>query len=72
MKVNIKLENIKLNYFCPECNHEFSEYIWTNLHCSSCNTELETDFFEDEAAGLIGLCRTIISDTEHSISLTKC
>lgn len=61
MIVNIKLENIKLNYICPECETEFSEYIWTNCFCPNCKVQLETDFIEDEYAGIIGICKLVIN-----------
>lgn len=66
----IELEQ-DLRYICPECDHEFYSVPWGIFTCPNCKVELDTDFIEDEYAGILGICRVIISDTQRSISITK-
>ena len=60
INVDIEIKNIKLIYICPECEHEFLEFIWTNCFCPNCQVQLETDYIEDECAGLLGVCNTVL------------
>lgn len=48
-----------LEYFCPECGHGFKAEVWTIVNCQKCGAKIETDWFDDEYAGMLGECRVI-------------
>jgi phage FluMu protein Com len=47
-----------IQFLCPECNEFFEAEVFVEVDCPRCGILLETDYFDDEYAGVIGVCST--------------
>lgn len=66
----IELEQ-DLKYICPQCDHEFYSAPWGTFNCPNCKVELDTDFSEDEYAGVLGICTVYVSETDTPFTVTE-
>ena len=59
MDNNTMLNAVLLEYFCPNCEQDFKAEVWKIVDCPKCGAKIETDWFDDEYAGMVGTCKVV-------------